>query len=185
MTRIRPRLVAAPLLVLIAVGATGCADPSADPRANGPGASASSSTAAKGYCPLPEEKGPTPTPCITFDWNQRVAENHAYRSPMPITTQQKAQAAPRAERLASALKKLAATGTTKEGLRTAAADALGMRSEEIEVQGDKFDPLRDMLVGGGEGRVCVNGTVDSAGQATAEVIGRTADGTCLPGLGGH
>ncbi|MFD9003640.1 precorrin-3B C(17)-methyltransferase [Streptomyces sp. NPDC059582] len=181
MSQTRTRLVAAPLLLLIAVAAAGCADPSADPRAGGRGASAE----AKGYCPLPEEDGPTPSPCITFDWNQRVAENHAYRSPMPITARQKEQAAPRAERLAAALGKLAATGTTQDALRAAAAEALGLRPDEIEVQGFRFDPLRDMLVGGGEGRVCVNGTVDSTGRATAEVVGRTADGSCLPGLGGH
>lgn len=53
------------------------------------------------------------------------------------------------------------------------------------MQGDFLVPLHDMLVGGGEGRVCVNGTVDSSGHATAEVVGRTVEGTCLPGRGGH
>ncbi|MFI6494145.1 hypothetical protein [Streptomyces sp. NPDC050564] len=60
-----------------------------------------------------------------------------------------------------------------------------MPAGKIEIQGSRFAPLRDVLVGGGEGRACVNGTVDSGGRADAEVIGRTADGTCLPGPGGH
>ncbi|WP_406174868.1 hypothetical protein [Streptomyces sp. NBC_00996] len=87
--------------------------------------------------------------------------------------------------LAAALRKLAATGTTESAPRAAAAEALGMSAGRIEMQGTRFAPLRDVLVGGGEDRVCVNGTVDSTGRADAEVIGRTADGTCLPGLGGH
>ncbi|MFE1963360.1 precorrin-3B C(17)-methyltransferase [Streptomyces sp. NPDC059479] len=180
MPLMRPRLIAALPLVLLAVLAAGCADPAADPRGAGP-----RGAEPKGYCPLPEEQQATPSPCITFDWNQRLAENHAYRSPMPITTEQKQQAAPRAKALAAALRKLAGTGTTEAGLRAAAGDALGLRPEETEIQGHRFDPLRDVLVGGGEGRVCVNGRIDSTGQAEAEVVGRTADGTCLPGLGGH
>ncbi|MFG2630720.1 precorrin-3B C(17)-methyltransferase [Streptomyces sp. NPDC048473] len=180
----RPRLIAALPLVLLAVMAAGCADPAADPRVGGPGM-AKSSAEPKGYCPLPEERRATPSPCITLDWNQRVAENHAYRSPLPITTEQKQQAAPRAKALAAALRKLEDTGTTEAGLRAAAGDALGLRPEQIEIQGHRFAPLREVLVGGGEGRVCVNGTVDSIGQAEAEAVGRTADGTCLPGLGGH
>ncbi|MER5603204.1 precorrin-3B C(17)-methyltransferase [Streptomyces sp. NPDC002265] len=176
----RSRRLTVPVLVLIAVAAASCADPSADPRAG-----ETASAAAEGYCPLPEEDGPTPTPCITFDWNQRVAENHAYRSPMPITSLQKQQGAPRAEALTRALRKLAAKGTTEAALRDAAAGALGLRPAQIEIQGFRFDPLRDVLVGGGQGRVCVNGTIDATGRASAEVVGRTADGTCLPGLGGH
>ncbi|KPI19718.1 hypothetical protein OK074_7794 [Actinobacteria bacterium OK074] len=173
---------------LLAVLAAGCADPAADPRAAG-----GSSASPKGYCPQPEESGTSastssaasPSPCISSDWNARVAENHAYRQPMDITAEQKAAAQPKADALAKALKKLAADGTTETGLRAAAAKALGLRAAEIEVQGDEFDPLHDVLVGGGRGKVCVNGTVASTGDATAEVIGRTADGTCLPGLGGH
>ncbi|QXE37162.1 precorrin-3B C(17)-methyltransferase [Streptomyces sp. GMY02] len=181
-----PRLASTlPLaLLLLAVVATGCADPASDPRANGP-ESRNAPGEPKGYCPLPEEQRATPSPCITFDWDARVAENHAYREPMQITEEQKKQATPRAEALATALRKLAETGTTEDGLRAAAADALGLRPVEIETRGDTFAPLRDVLVGGGEGKVCVNGRVDSTGQAEAEVVGRTNDGTCLPGLGGH
>ncbi|MEU2288676.1 precorrin-3B C(17)-methyltransferase [Streptomyces sp. NPDC013178] len=180
----RVRLIAVPSLVLLVALAAGCARPADDPRAGGPG-SAASSAAAKGYCPLPEERRATPSPCITFDWNQRVAENHAYREPMPITAEQRAEAEPRARALAAALRKLVDSGTTEAGLRAAAASALGLPPEQIETRGDRFAPLRDALVGGGEGRVCVNGTVDSTGEASAEVVGRTADGACLPGLGGH
>lgn len=184
MTLTRSGLVSASALVLLAVTVAGCADPAADPRGGGP-LPARSSASAKGYCPLPGERRATPSPCITFNWNQRVAENHAYRSPLPITPEQKTQAAPRAKALAAALGKLADTGTTESGLRAAAAEALGMPTARIEIQGYRFAPLRDVLVGGGEGRVCVNGTVDSSGRADAKVIGRTADGACLPGLGGH
>ncbi|MEU4092871.1 precorrin-3B C(17)-methyltransferase [Streptomyces sp. NPDC026673] len=175
----RRRIVGTLALVLIAVAAAGCADPSADPRAGGAG------RAGKGLCPPPDAQPAEPSPCMTLDWNDRVAENHAFREPMPITEEQKRQSAPKAEALAAALTELAAGGTTQETLRTAAARALGLTSRQIEVRGIHFDPLHDVLVGGGEGRVCVNGTVDAAGKAHAEVIGRTADGTCLPGLGGH
>lgn len=180
-----PRRAAAALVaVLLGLAAAGCADPTADPRAPGSGPAASRD-GAMGYCPLPEEQRATPTPCITFDWNERVKENHAYREPMAITDEQRAAAAPRAEALGAALKGLAATGTTRDGLRAAVARALGLPAGTIEVRGDGFDPLREVLVGGGEGKVCVNGGVDHAGTASAEVVGRTKDGTCLPGLGGH
>lgn len=122
---------------------------------------------------------------MTLDWNQRVAENHAYRSALPITEEQKRQGAPKAAALAATLTELAASGTSQEALRAAAARALVLTSTQIEVQGDDFDPLRNVLVGGGEGRVCVNGAVDGTGKAHAEVVGRTADGSCLPGPGGH
>ncbi|MFI5794933.1 precorrin-3B C(17)-methyltransferase [Streptomyces sp. NPDC051677] len=184
-TRVRRRHGAPVLLALLFLTA-GCADPSSDPRAAGPSTAAPSpSGSAKGFCPPPEDTRATPSPCISYGWDQRVAENHAYRQPQSITDEQRQEAQPRATALAAALQKLAASGTTLDGLRTAAADALGLRAKEIEVQGDFLDPLHDVLVGGGEGRVCVNGTVDSSGHATAEVAGRTVEGTCLPGLGGH
>ncbi|MFC9270077.1 precorrin-3B C(17)-methyltransferase [Streptomyces zhihengii] len=171
-------------VVLLSLAAAGCADPASDPRTAGAGPAASRD-GAQGYCPLPEEQRATPTPCITFDWNQRVKENHAYREPMAITEEQRAAAAPRAEALGAALKRLAATGTTEDGLRAAVGDALGLPAESVEVRGGGYDPLREIVVGGGEGKVCVNGGVDAAGAASAEVVGRTNDGTCLPGLGGH
>ncbi|MEV6423594.1 precorrin-3B C(17)-methyltransferase [Streptomyces sp. NPDC051662] len=172
--RLAHRYAAVPFLVLAAAVTAGCADP--EPPAP---------SAAKGYCPLPEERRATPSTCITFDWNERLAENHAYREPMSITAEQKEEAAPKAEALATALRKLVSAGATEGDLRVTAAGALGVRPEQIEIRGDLSKPLRDVLVDGGEGRVCVNGTVDSTGEADAEVIGRTADGTCLPGLGGH
>lgn len=179
MTHAHRRLVGTLGLVLLAVTVAGCADPAADPRAGG------ADRTGKGFCPPPEAAPAEPSPCITFDWNQRVAENHAYRSPMPITEEQRRQAAPKAEALAAALTKLAASGTSQDALRAAAARALSLTPPQIELRGARFAPLRDILVGGGEGRVCVNGSVDAAGKAYAEVVGRTADGTCLPGLGGH
>ncbi|MDO0930404.1 hypothetical protein QQY66_01330 [Streptomyces sp. DG2A-72] len=104
---------------------------------------------------------------------------------MPITDEHKEQATPKATALAAALTKLAAAGTSKDVLRAAAAGALGTKQDQIEIRGEHFAPLRNVLVGGGEGRVSVNGRVDSTGKADAEVVGRTADGACLPGLGGH
>ncbi|WP_431962463.1 precorrin-3B C(17)-methyltransferase [Actinacidiphila sp. bgisy160] len=178
MAHARRRFAGTLALVLLAALA-GCADPAADPRAGGP------DPVGKGFCPPPEAPQAEPSPCITFDWNQRVAENHAYRSPLPITEEQRRQAAPKAEALAAALTRLAASGTSQDALRAAAARALSLTPSQIEVRGAHFDPPRDVLVGGGEGRVCVNGTVDGGGKAHAEVVGRTADGTCLPGLGGH
>ncbi len=58
----RYRLVAAlPLILLTAVTAAGCGDPSDDPR----NIKAQPTTGPSwGYCPLPEEQGPTPSPCI-------------------------------------------------------------------------------------------------------------------------
>ncbi|WP_326699915.1 hypothetical protein OG909_23045 [Streptomyces sp. NBC_01754] len=76
-----------------------------------------------------------------------------------------------------------ATGTTEDGVRTAAAEAIHVAPERVELRGDDFIALRNPRVGGGEGRVCVNGAVDGTGHAKAEVLGRTADGSCLPGLG--
>ncbi|OKK13923.1 precorrin-3B C(17)-methyltransferase [Streptomyces sp. CB02400] len=174
MPRTCPRLlVALPFVLLVAVTA-GCAD------------TAARSSEPQGHCPLPEERGPTPSPCVTFDWNQRLAENHAYRERTTITAEQKEAAAPRAEALAAALEEHADAGTTDDGLRAAAAGAVGVPPEGIEIRERGFGvPDRGVLVGGGEGRVCVNGTVDAADRVEVEVVGRTVEGTCLPGEGGH
>ncbi|MFD9434729.1 precorrin-3B C(17)-methyltransferase [Streptomyces sp. NPDC060002] len=187
MTPTRPRYgLGAPVLLALLFLTAGCADPSSDPRAAGPAsASPSDSAQAKGFCPPPEDTLASPSPCISYGWDQRVAENHAYREAQPITAEQRQEAQPRATALAAALQELSAKGTTLDGLRTAAAQALGLEARQIEVQGDFLVPLHDMLVGGGEGRVCVNGTVGISGRASAEVVGRTVEGTCLPGLGGH
>ncbi|MFI1422102.1 precorrin-3B C(17)-methyltransferase [Streptomyces sp. NPDC020731] len=174
MPRTCPRLLAAlPILLLVAVTA-GCAGtPARSPEP-------------QGYCPLPEERGPTPSPCIPFDWNQRLAENHAYRERITITAEQKEAAAPRAKALAAALGKSADAGPTENGLRAAAADAIGVRPEALELRTKGFAvPDHGVLLGGGKGRVCVNGTVDATGHADVEVVGRTVEGTCLPGEGGH
>ncbi|MER5200129.1 precorrin-3B C(17)-methyltransferase [Streptomyces sp. NPDC002755] len=187
MTRTRPRYgLGAPVLLALLFLTAACADPSSDPRASGsPSDSPSGSAQAKGFCPPPEDTRASPSPCISYGWDQRVAENHAYREAQPITAEQEREARPRATALAAALQELAAKGTTADGLRTAAAEALGLETRQIEVQGNFLAPLRDLLVGGGEGRVCVNGSVDADGHASAEVVGRTVEGTCLPGLGGH
>ncbi|MFC4188492.1 MULTISPECIES: precorrin-3B C(17)-methyltransferase [Streptomyces] len=180
MTRMRLRLTVALPLIFLTATATGCGDAGTDPRSDG----VRPTREAEGFCPLPEDDRPAPTPCVTEDWNARLKENHAYREPMPITAEQKAEAAPRAKALAAALAELADTGTTEDALRAAAAEAIGMTPEQIEVLGTGFAPLRKVKVGGGEGRVCVNGAVDGSGHADAEVVGRSADGACLP-LTGH
>ncbi|MGQ4362863.1 precorrin-3B C(17)-methyltransferase [Streptomyces sp. SAS_272] len=187
MTRIRTRRrVGAAFLLALPFLTAACADPSADPRAAGsPSAAASASRSPKGFCPPPEDTRAAPSPCISADWDQRVAENHAYRRQQPITAEQEREARPRAKALAAVPQRLAAAGTTADALRTAAATALGLEPDEIEIQGVVLKSLHDVLVGGGEGRVCVNGTVDGSGHASAEVVGRTLDGTCLPGQGGH
>ncbi|KRD11936.1 MULTISPECIES: hypothetical protein [unclassified Streptomyces] len=181
------RRVGAPFLLALLFLTAACADPSADPRAAGPAtaASPSASRSPKGFCPPPQDTRAAPSPCISADWDKRVAENHAYRQQQPITAEQEREARPRATALATVLQSLAASGTTADALRTAAATALGLKPDEIEIQGEVLKPLHDVLVGGGEGRVCVNGTVDGSGHATAEVVGRTLDGACLPGQGGH
>ncbi|MFD7551592.1 precorrin-3B C(17)-methyltransferase [Streptomyces sp. NPDC059578] len=165
MTRIRPRLTtAAPSLALLALMAAGCGLPNADPDSDAPPSA--------------------PPPSVTDEWTERVAENHAYRKQASITAEQRREAGPGAEALATALRKLAdSDSTTEAALRTATARALGLRPEHIESVGDRFAPLRSALVGGGEGRVCVNGTVHPTGEVETEVVGRTADGTCIPGLG--
>ncbi|MFD7770050.1 precorrin-3B C(17)-methyltransferase [Streptomyces sp. NPDC059787] len=175
MPRTRPRLLAAlPFVLLVAVTA-GCADREV------------SSSEPRGYCPLPEEQGPTPSPCITFDWNRRLAENHGYRERISITAEQKETAAPRAKALATALGKQAGTGATEDGLRTAVADAIGVPPEGVEIRMQGFGvPDHGVLVGGGSAnRVCLVGTVDAADRVEVEVVGRTVEGTCLPGEGGH
>lgn len=170
MPRTRRRLLAALPFVLLVVVTAGCANTADRPRAE-----------PQGYCPLPEEQGPTPSPCITFDWNQRVAENHGYRKRISITAEQKETAAPRAKELTAVL-----GGPVDGGLRAAAAEAIGVRPDRIELRTRGFGvPDHGVLVGGGEGRVCVNGTADAAGHVEVEVVGRTLEGTCLPGEGGH
>ncbi|MDX3314349.1 precorrin-3B C(17)-methyltransferase [Streptomyces sp. ME08-AFT2] len=178
------RRVGAPVLLALLFLTAGCANPSDDPRAAG-SAPAPASRSPKGFCPPPEDTQAVPSPCISADWDQRVAENHAYRQEQPITAEQKREARPRATALAAVLQRLADSGTTADALRTAAATAIGLAPDGIEIQGEVLKPLHNVLVGGGEGRVCVNGAVDDRGHATAEVVGRTLDGACLPGRGGH
>ncbi|MDJ0342415.1 hypothetical protein QMK19_22035 [Streptomyces sp. H10-C2] len=71
-------------------------------------------------------------------------------------------------------------------VREAAGHALGVPAAQIEIKAAGYDkPLKNVQVGGGGGKVCVNGTVDTDGAVTTEVAGRTLEGTCLPGDGGH
>jgi hypothetical protein len=173
--------------VLLALAGTGCAD-----RASQTGQTAPSATpgTAIGYCleyGTQASPSPSPSPCITTSETQRYAENHAYRRRLPITAAQTAQAAPHAAALLTALTKLAASGTADEAaLRSAVVKALGLQANGAEIKGDMSEaPLRYVTVGGGEGRVCVTGAIDGTGKATTEVAGRTLEGTCLEGDGGH
>jgi hypothetical protein len=129
----------------------------------------------------------SPSPCITTSETQRYAENHAYRQRVPITATQTAQAAPRAAALLTALTKLSASRTADEAaLRSAVVKALGLTANGAEIKGTEAGaPLRYVEVGGGAGRVCVNGAIDGQGKAATEVVGRTLEGTCLEGDGGH
>ena len=73
-----------------------------------------------------------------------------------------------------------------DGLGAAVAEALGVRPEQVELRRQGYGvPAHGVLVGGGKGRVCVNGEVDGAGHVEVEIVGRTLEGTCLPGEGGH
>lgn len=175
------RHAAALLLLVLAVG--GCADPADDPRTAG------AATASGPSCPAPEDARPAdPGPCNSYDPEDpadKYAENHGYRREMGLTTQERAGAQGTAEALAAELRKFAGKPATQTELQAAVAAVIGLRENEVEVRGEFGGALEDVLVGGGHGKVCVNGHIGGAGRATAEVAGRTMDGTCLPGLGGH
>ncbi|MFD7937143.1 precorrin-3B C(17)-methyltransferase, partial [Streptomyces sp. NPDC059755] len=172
MTRIRPQQrLRAPVLLALLVLTAGCADPSSDPRAAG-SAPSSPAASAKGFCPPPEDTLASPSPCISYGWDQRVAENHAYREAQPITAGQRQEAQPRATALAAALQELAAKGTTPDGLRTAAAEALGLQTRQIEVEGGVRVPPPDLLGWGGVGRGGVKGPLGNTGAPTAGGVGR-------------
>jgi hypothetical protein len=128
------------------------------------------------------------TPCISQDPSQKYAENHGYRRPMELTPQERAGAQGAAERLGRTLRGLAAKPAGEDEIRAAAAAALGLSPDDIEYRAGAPGPgglPRSIVLGGGTGKVCVNGLIGTSGTATAEVAGRTMDGTCLPGLGGH
>lgn len=128
----------------------------------------------------------TPSPCISQDQAGKYAENHGYRREQEITAQQRAGAQGTADALAAELTRLAGKPLGPDEVRAAVAPVLGLKPNEVEIQvGARGKGLEHVAVGGGQGKVCVNGRVDSFGTATAEVAGRTMDGTCLPGLGGH
>jgi hypothetical protein len=139
------------------------------------------------FCPPPEAPKPTgPQPsCIPFDWEKRVAENHAFQQQQPISDAQRAASRPKADALAAELTRLAGTRTDETAVRRAVAKVLGLDLPRVEAQGTFDGPLKNISVGGGTGVVCVNGAIDTTGKATAEVDGRTNDGSCLPGPGGH
>ncbi|MEX0173438.1 precorrin-3B C(17)-methyltransferase [Streptomyces sp. LMG1-1-1.1] len=137
------------------------------------------------YCPSPEEpRLPPGTPCISQDPNEKYRENHAFQQEMEITEEQRAGARGEAEALVEALRGLEESKRADEtDVRAAAATALGLAPDRIEY---RPEGRAGSLVGGGHGKVCVIGRIDErGGGATAEVTGRTLDGTCLPGLGGH
>ncbi|MFC7928011.1 precorrin-3B C(17)-methyltransferase [Streptomyces cinereoruber] len=169
--------------VLASVLVAGCADPSDDPRASASG----TPSGGMRYCPSPQEPPIDPSvPCISQDPAQKYAENHAYRQEMEIGEEERAGAQGKADALAEALKGLVGKPVGEVEVRAAAAAALGLEPADVEYRaGTPGKVLKDVVVGGGRGKVCVNGNIDSQGNATAEVAGRTMDGTCLPGLGGH
>jgi hypothetical protein len=115
----------------------------------------------------------------------RYAENHGYRREMELTPEQRAGAEDEAEALGAVLRTFAGKSATEAELRAAVAPVIGVQPNEVEVRGVFGRPLKNVLVGGGHGKVCVNGRIGDLDGVTAEVAGRTMDGTCLPGLGGH
>lgn len=185
MSRPVPRTATGTLLLAGLVLLGGCADPADDPRTS-PAAPAPGSTP---YCPAPMEPPLAPgTPCISQDPNQKYAENHGYRRQMELTPQERAGARGAAERLGRTLSGLAVKPAGENEIRAAAAAALGLSPDAIEYRAGAPGPgglPRNIALGGGTGKVCVNGLIGDSGTATAEVAGRTLDGTCLPGLGGH
>ncbi|WP_329117760.1 precorrin-3B C(17)-methyltransferase [Streptomyces sp. NBC_01353] len=179
-SRSRSAAVAALFLVTLAVG--GCADPADDPRAAG-------SRTGSPSCPPPEEQRPADLgPCNSYDPEDpadKYAENHGYRREMELTPEERAGAEGTAETLAAELRTFAGKRVTQDELQVAVARVIGVQENEVEVRGEFDKVLKNVLVGGGHGKVCVNGRIDGSGGAGAEVAGRTMDGTCLPGLGGH
>ena len=182
------------IVALVAAGATLVARHSAGSDTASAGkasASAGSSgfgtpTGPEGFCPGPEDVQPAATPCIPFDPNKRYAENHAYRKQQPLTAAERSGAQPKADALAAELARLAGTRTDQAAVRKAVGTVLKLALDRVEIQANGYDaPLRNISVGGGTGKVCVNGTIDTTGKATAEVAGRTLDGGCLPSPGGH
>ncbi|GAA3919769.1 hypothetical protein GCM10022244_31090 [Streptomyces gulbargensis] len=185
MSRPTPRTATGALLLAGLVLLGGCADPTDDPRTS-PAASAPQNIR---YCPAPMEPPLAPgTPCISQDPDQKYAENHGYRRQAELTPQERAGAQGAAERLGRTLRGLAAKPAGEDEIRAAAAAALGLSPQDVEYRAGAPGPgglPRDIALGGGTGKVCVNGLIGADGTATAEVAGRTLDGTCLPGLGGH
>ncbi|MBC9711735.1 precorrin-3B C(17)-methyltransferase [Streptomyces sp. TRM66268-LWL] len=165
------------------VMAAGCARVQDDPRTAGSRPSASSGVL--GLCPPETVEQGEPSPCITSSEADKYAENHAFRAEMPITAQERVDAEGKRAALEAALRELGA-GADEAAARAAAAEALGLPTSSVEVKAAGFGvPDGGLSVGGGEGKVCVNGSLDAEGLARAEVAGRTNDGTCLPGDGGH
>ncbi|RDG34476.1 precorrin-3B C(17)-methyltransferase [Streptomyces corynorhini] len=201
------KTLAAVVLLVLTGAVSGCAARADDPRSAAPAvtsggsgtphASGSPGGEARAFCPEDAGAGSgadpspaaAPSPCITYSWEQRVAENHAYRDERPLTDAQRAEARPKAEALAAALKKLDGGSVTEDRLRAAVAGALGLPPLEIEFKETRANggSPKQFTVGAGAGErgVCVKGTLDTAGEVGTEVSGRTMDGTCLPGEGGH
>ncbi|GAA3084626.1 hypothetical protein GCM10017562_63040 [Streptomyces roseofulvus] len=181
MRRHLPRAAAG--AALLAALVTGCAEPSADPRA-----AATPSGEGMRFCPSPPEPQlPPGTACIPQDPASKYRENHAYRQEMELTEQERAGEQQKADRLGTVLRELATGSPGETEVRAAVAAALGLKPNDVEYRaGAQAGPtLRNLAVAGGTGKVCVKGQVTDSGTVTAEVSGRTMDGTCLPGLGGH
>ncbi|WP_031007955.1 hypothetical protein [Streptomyces sp. NRRL F-5727] len=191
MRRHLPRAAAG--AVLLAALVTGCAEPSADPRAGAaPSAAGPSAASPSGegmrFCPSPSEPQlPPGTSCVPQDPASKYRENHAYRQEMELTEAERAGARGKAERLGAVLRELATGDPGETEVRAAVAAALGLEPNDIEYRaGAQRGPtIRNLAVAGGTGKVCVQGGISDSGTVTAEVSGRTMDGTCLPGLGGH
>ncbi|MFD6759304.1 precorrin-3B C(17)-methyltransferase [Streptomyces roseolus] len=167
--------------LLLAALVTGCAERSADPRAG-------ATTEGMRFCPSPQEPPlPSGAPCIPQDPASKYRENHAYRQEAELTEEERAGARGKADDLGGVLRELAKGRPAEAEVRSAVAGALGLKPNEIEYRvGARRGPtIENLAVAGGTGRVCVKGAITDSGTVTSEVSGRTLDGTCLPGLGGH
>lgn len=171
--------------MLLVVGVAGCGSAVTDRAGNRTGVTRSPAPTPDGtespvpYCPAPEA-GPAPSPCISYSWEQRVAENNAYKQEMPLSDAARAEDQPRVRALETALETLVGGPLDEAALKRVTAEATGTQPGFVHVD---LAPQRDyahVVVSAGGG--CVKGTIEGA-KVTTEVTGYIADGGCVPAVG--
>ncbi len=173
-------------VLLLALALAGCGSTGADQRAGNrtgvsrsPSAGPSTGNSPIPYCPQ-SEAGPAPSPCISFSWEQRVAENNAYKKEMPLSDAARAENEPRVRALEAALRELVGTALDETVLKQVTAEATGTRAAFVHVELQPDTGYAHVVVPAGAG--CVKGTI-TGGEATAETTGYIADGGCVPAIG--